>query len=272
MAIVLHCSARTTPRVRAELQASQESTRTLGLGFACATSLAREGVVVYLNGRDEARLADAADRLRREVPAADLHCIAGDITTDAGRAAIVDACPDADILVNNNAGPAPGRLEDWDRAAWLSAFEANMIPAILLIRALLPGMRSRRFGRIVNITSAMVKSPQSFMGLSTGARAALTAVCKAISKDVAADNVTINNMLPERFDTGRQEFLAQKAMKEQGITRDEARRQIADTIAAKRLGHPNEFGDACAYLCSVQASYISGQNLQLDGGSYEGLV
>jgi len=243
-----------------------------GLGLACATSLAREGAIVHLNGRDHARLEAAAELIRAEVAGAQLHCVQGDLTTQQGRAALVEACPDADILVNNNAGPEPGKLEDWDHAAWLSAFEANMIPAILLIRAVLPGMRARQFGRIVNITSAMVKSPRSFMGLSTAARAGLTAVCKAISKDVARDNVTINNMLPERFDTGRQEYLAQKAMAERGITRDAARREISDTIAARRFGQPHEFGDTCAYLCSVQASFISGQNLQLDGGSYDGLV
>jgi 3-oxoacyl-[acyl-carrier protein] reductase len=133
-------------------------------------------------------------------------------------------------------------------------------------------MRERKFGRIVNITSAMVKSPHPIMGLSTAARTALTAACKAISLDVAADNVTINNLLPERIDTPRQEFMAQKMIREQGITRDEARAQMARSIAARRLGTPEEFAAACAFLCSVPASFISGQNLQLDGGSYHGLI
>lgn len=185
---------------------------------------------------------------------------------------MLTAAPEADILVNNNAGPPPGTLEDWGYEALLDAVEANMIPAVLLMRALIPGMRSRRFGRIVNITSAMVKSPRYPMGLSTAARAGLTAISKAISAEIAIDNVTINNLLPERIDTPRQEFMAQRMMKQQGIDLQEARRQIADSIAAKRFGKPEEFGDACAFLCSAQAGFISGQNVLLDGGSYHGLV
>jgi len=177
-----------------------------------------------------------------------------------------------DILVNNNAGPPPGTLDEWDETALLGALGANMIPAVQLMRAYIPGMRARRFGRIINITSAMVKSPHYIMGLSTSARTALTAISKAISTEVVVDNVTVNNLLPERIDTPRQEFMAKRLMAEQGIDRDEARRQIAQTINAKRLGRPEEFGAACAFLCSELASYISGQNLQLDGGSYEGLI
>ena len=150
--------------------------------------------------------------------------------------------------------------------------QANFLPAVQLIRAYIPAMRSQRFGRIINITSAMVKSPHYMMGLSTSARTALTAICKAISRDVVADNVTINNLLPERIDTPRQEFMLQRLMNREGIEREEARRRNADSIAAKRYGRPEEFGDACAYLCSAQASFISGQNLQLDGGSYDGLI
>lgn len=243
-----------------------------GLGFACARSLAREGVAVTLNGRNAAKLGGAADELRAEVPGAKVDYIAADLSTQAGIDAITGALPEADILVTNNAGPRPGGLEDWDADALLGALSANMIPAVQLMRAYIPGMRSRGFGRIVNITSAMVKSPHYDMGLSTSARAALTAISKAISTAVAADNVTINNLLPERIDTPRQEFMAQRIMNDQGVDRDEARRRIAATIAAGRLGTPEEFGDACAFLCSAQAGYISGQNLQLDGGSYEGLV
>jgi 3-oxoacyl-[acyl-carrier protein] reductase len=154
----------------------------------------------------------------------------------------------------------------------MGAFNANTIPATQLIRAYLPGMRERRFGRIVNITSAMVKSPHPTMGLSTSARTALTALCKAVSVEVAQYNITINNLLPERIDTPRLEFMAKRMMAEQKIDREEARRQIADSIAAKRFGLPSEFGDACAFLCSAQAGFISGQNLQLDGGSYRGLI
>jgi 3-oxoacyl-[acyl-carrier protein] reductase len=243
-----------------------------GLGFACAASLAREGVMVTLNGRSAEKLASAASELQQRVQGAEVSFVVGDLTTDEGRQAILNARPDVDILVNNNAGPPPGKLEDWNEAALLAALGANMIPAVQLIRAYVPGMKARRFGRIVNITSAMVKSPHYDMGLSTSARAALTAISKAISTSIVCDNVTINNLLPERIDTPRQEFMVQRMMAQHGIDRDEARRRIAHTIAAKRLGKPEELGDACAFLCSAQAGYISGQNLQLDGGSYEGLI
>ena len=241
-----------------------------GLGFACASALAREGVHVIINGRREEKL----ERARASIVAASgaaARCVVADITTQAGRDTLVAACEDADILVNNNAGPPPGALDSWDHAAWTAAFEANMISPFLLIRALLPGMRSRKFGRIVNITSAMVKAPHPSMGLSSAARTALTAASKSLVREAAADNVTINNLLPERIDTPRQEFMAQRMMQEQGITRDEARQRIAASIPARRFGTPEEFGAACAFLCSVQAGFISGQNLQLDGGAYVGL-
>ena len=242
-----------------------------GLGLACATSLAREGCAVFINGRDASRLEKAVAEIHTATGARASPVVA-DINTEAGRATLVAACPEADILVNNNAGPTPGKLAEWDHAAWMAAVEANMLAPILLIRALLPGMRARRFGRIVNITSAMVKSPRAHMGLSTAARAGLTALSKSLVPEVAADNVTINNLLPERIDTGRQRYLAERMMKLENITYQEARARIVDTIAAKRFGKPEEFGDACAYLCSEQASFISGQNLQLDGGSYRGLI
>jgi 3-oxoacyl-[acyl-carrier protein] reductase len=242
-----------------------------GLGLACALALANEGVDVVLNGRVAEKLERACAQVLNATGRKP-RFVAADITTDEGRAALVSACPDADILVNNNSGPPPGNLEDWDRRAWVGAFDSNMIAPMLLIRALVPGMRNRKFGRIVNITSAMVKSPHPVMGLSTASRAALTAACKAISRDAVADNVTINNLLPERIDTPRQEFMVAQMIEEQGIDRDEARRQIAESIAAKRFGRPEEFGAACAFLCSTLAGFISGQNLQLDGGSYVGLI
>ncbi len=242
-----------------------------GLGLACAAALAREGCLVHINGRDGARLAAAQDLLAGEL-GVQVATVQADINTQAGRQTLLEACPQPDILVNNNAGPPPGELADWDHAAWLAALEANLLAPVLLIRAVLPGMRARRFGRIVNITSAMVKSPRGPMALSTAARTGLTAFSKAMSLDVAADNVTLNNLLPERIDTPRQEFMAQRMMKAQGIDRDEARRRIALTVAARRFGTAQEFGDACAFLCSAQAGFISGQNLQLDGGSYPGLI
>ncbi len=243
-----------------------------GLGFACARALAREGVAVVINGRDAQKLERARATLQQEIPGAAVQFVAADILTEPGREALVAACPEADILVNNNAGPPPGQLEDWDRTAWLQAIEANMIAPLLLIRALVPGMRARRFGRIVNITSAMVKSPRYTMALSTAARTGLTAACKAISREVARDNVTFNNLLPERIDTPRQVFMTERMMRELSITREAARARIMASIAANRFGTPEEFGAACAFLCGAQAGFISGQNLQLDGGSYEGLI
>jgi 3-oxoacyl-[acyl-carrier protein] reductase len=242
-----------------------------GLGLACADSLAREGVRLTMNGRDAVVLGDAVARL------ADRHGVAvqgvpGDIADPATQAALIDACPEPDILVTNNGGPTPGRFEDWDRDAWIAALDANMLAPLAMIRAVIGGMVERRFGRIVNITSAMVKTPMAPMGLSTGARTGLTSVAKALSREVARANVTINNLLPERVDTGRQQQMARLQASSSGITVEEAYQRIAATIAAKRLGRPEEVGDACAFLCSAQAGYISGQNLQLDGGTYGGLI
>jgi 3-oxoacyl-[acyl-carrier protein] reductase len=242
-----------------------------GLGFACADALAREGVNVTINGRDVRSLNAAAERLARRHPVK-VTMVSGDITDRATRDALLDACPKPDILVNNNGGPTPGRFADWDRDAWIAALDANMLAPLAMIRAVLDGMVERRFGRIVNITSAMVKTPLSPMGLSTGARTGLTSVAKALSKDVAHANVTINNLLPERIDTERQRQMAELHASIAKISIDEAYAHMARSIAAGRLGRPEELGDACAFLCSAQAGYISGQNLQLDGGSYGGVM
>jgi len=242
-----------------------------GLGLACALALAQEGCEVFINGRELDKLQQAAQRLQAQTGVR-VTPVQADINTEAGRARLLAACPQPDILINNNAGPPPGQLADWDQAAWMGALQSNLVSAALLMREVLPGMRSRRFGRIVNITSAMVKSPHPAMGLSTAARAGLTALSKALAREAIIDNVTINNLLPERFDTPRQEFMAQRLMQEQQIGRDEARRQIAGTLPAKRMGDPAEFGSACAYLCSRQAGFMTGQNLQLDGGAYSGLL
>ncbi|MEM8902404.1 MAG: SDR family oxidoreductase [Actinomycetota bacterium] len=241
-----------------------------GLGFACADALAREGVHVWINGRDADALHGAAERLRRH--GRTVGAVVGDVAADETRAALLEACPEPDILVNNNGGPPPGRFQDWGRAEWLAALDANMLAPTLMIRAVLDGMVDRRFGRIVNITSAMVKTPRSAMGLSTGARTGLTSVGKALSRDVASANVTINNLLPERFDTERQRQMAELHSNLAGITLEEAYDAMRRSIAANRLGRPDELGDACAFLCSAQAGYVSGQNLQLDGGSYGGLL
>lgn len=242
-----------------------------GLGRACAESLAGEGVHVTLNGRDAGRLEDAARRIR-DAGAVQVRTVVGDIEKAETRDALVEACPEPDILVNNNGGPPPGRFQDWDREAWIAALDANLLAPVLMIRAVLDGMVERRFGRIVNLTSAMVKTPLAPMGLSTGARAGLTSVSKALSRQVAHANVTINNLLPERIDTERQRFMAELRAKSGGVTLEEAYGEMRRSIAAARLGRPEELGDACAFLCSAQAGYISGQNLQLDGGSYPGLV
>jgi 3-oxoacyl-[acyl-carrier protein] reductase len=241
-----------------------------GLGRACARALAAEGVEIVVNGRDAARLEATAEEIRRE-SGVRVTTVVADLCSEAGRSTLLAACPDPDILVNNNGGPPPGRFEDWDHARWLAALEANLLAPALLIRAVIGGMRARRFGRIVNVTSAMVKAPHAAMGLSTAARSALTALCKGLSREVARDNVTLNNLLPERIDTDRQRFMAELRAKSGGVSLEQAYAEMAASIAAGRLGTPEEFGAACAFLCSAHASFVSGQNLQLDGGSYPGV-
>lgn len=241
-----------------------------GLGRACAEALAREGVSLVINARDAGVLAQTAAEIAvtTGVP---VTTVAGDVTTAETRDALLAACPEPDILVTNNAGPPPGRFQDWDRTAWSAALDSQMLAPIELIRAVVDGMVERRFGRIVNITSAMVKAPLAPMGLSAGARAGLTSACKALSQQVAWANVTINNLLPERIDTDRQAMMAQLTAMMNGITVEEAYEQMRARIPAGRLGRPDELGDACAFLCSDRAGFITGQNLQLDGGAYAGL-
>lgn len=243
-----------------------------GLGKACAAALAREGCDVIINGRDAAQLAATADEIAMACGGRRPRTVQADLNAAAGRAALLAACDAPDILVTNNAGPPPGTLGDWDHAAWIAALEANLLMPIELISAVVGGMRERRFGRIVNITSAVVKSPRLGMSLSTTARTGLTAFCKGLQREVVADNVTINNLLPQHIDTGRQQQMAQRIMRERGISFEQARAAQAKMVRAGRLGRPEELADACAYLCSVQASFISGQNLQVDGGSYDGLI
>jgi 3-oxoacyl-[acyl-carrier protein] reductase len=242
-----------------------------GLGRACAEALLAEGVAVVINGRDPERLARTAEELRVSYRA-DVVAVVADVTTAAGRSALLAACPDPDILVNNNAGPDPGPFAKHDEDDWLKALAANMVAPLQLVRAVIPTMIERKFGRIVNITSAMVTTPRPNMGLSSGPRAGLTAALKGLSFDLAPHNVTINNLLPERFDTDRQQQMARVAMETQHIDFDEARRRQVASIAAKRLGRPGEFGATCAFVCSAFAGYMSGQNIHLDGGSYPALV
>ena len=224
-----------------------------------------------INGRDPSRLEEALKELRAATGGTVTGVVA-DVTTREGRAALLAACPSPDILVNNNAGPDPRDFLTNGEETWMAALEANMVAPIMLVRAVLPGMIERKFGRIVNITSAMVTTPRPHMTLSSGARAGLTAAMKGLSFEVARHNVTINNLLPERIDTARQHQMANEVVKRAGVTYEEARRRQVESIAARRLGQPGEFGATCAFVCSAHAGFMSGMNIHLDGGSYPALV
>src|SRR5258706_11703795 len=240
-----------------------------GLGKGCAMSLAREGVNLTINARTKDALEAAAKEIR-DATGVRVTTVAGDVTTDAVRAALLQACPNPDILVNNAGGPPPGDFREWDREAWLRALDANMLTPIFLIKATVDGMITRRFGRIVNITSVSVKSPIDILGLSNGARAGLTGFVAGLARKTVAHNVTINNLLPGRFWTDRLISNTEFAAKEQGRTPEEIKREREKEIPAGRFGTPEEFGELCAYLCSVQAGYITGQNFLIDGGIYPG--
>lgn len=242
-----------------------------GLGRACAEALAAEGVNVVINGRETARLATASAEIHSAHQVAVVP-VAADLTEAAGRSALVAACPEPDILVTNNAGPRPGPFGEITEADFTHALQLHFYAPLALVRAVVDGMRQRRFGRIVNITSAMVTTPNPFMAASSAARTGLTAVMKGLQRQTVRDNVTINQLLPERIDSGRQLRMARVEAERDGISFDEARRRQVASIAAGRLGRPEEFGAACAFLCSAQAGYISGDNLHLDGGTYPGLV
>lgn len=241
-----------------------------GLGRACAESVAREGVNVIINGRTEADVTQAVEELRAAYDVTVTGVVA-DATTSEGRAALLAACPAPDIVLLNGEGPSPALFDTLSEEQWAETAQRSMIAPLMFVQSVLPGMCERGFGRIVAISSAMVKSPNPLMSLSHGPRLGLTGVLKGLSKDVVKHNVTINQLLPERFDTGRQRQMAELAMLIKGITYEEARAEMIATIKAGRLGRPEEFGDAFAFLCSANAGYMSGQNLQLDGGSYEGV-
>ena len=241
-----------------------------GLGRACAESICREGVNVVINGRHEDDVNLAVAQLRERY-SSHVVGVVGDSTTRECHDTLLEACAKPDIVLLNGQGPAPKKFPDITRDDWDSALMQALISPLEFLQQVIPGMKERRFGRIVAVSSAMVKSPNSFMSLSHGSRLGLTGVLKGLSKDLAKYNVTVNQLLPERFDTARQEQMAQVAMKARGITYEEARADQIASIKAGRLGLPHEFGDAFAFLCSAQAGYISGQNLQLDGGSYEGV-
>jgi 3-oxoacyl-[acyl-carrier protein] reductase len=240
-----------------------------GLGRGCAMALAREGVAVTIVARTPQSLAAAADEIRAATGAG-VATVAADITTDAGRAAALEACPAPDILINNAGGPPPGDFRDWDRDDWIAAIDANMLSAIFLIKAVVDGMIARKFGRIVNITSSAVKAPIDILGLSNGARTGLTGFVAGIARKTVRDNVTINNLLPGPFDTERLSKTIEASAKAAGRDPADVRRERMATNPAGRFGDPDEFGAMCAYLCSVQAGYITGQNILIDGGTYPG--
>jgi 3-oxoacyl-[acyl-carrier protein] reductase len=242
-----------------------------GLGRGCAQALASEGVHVTIVARD----AERTERAARELSAAAgiaVAFVAADVTSDDGRAAALAACPDPDILVNNAGGPPPGSFREWERAEWVRALDANMLGPIALIKATLDSMIERRFGRIINITSSAVKAPIPELGLSNGARSGLTGFIAGLAREVAPRGVTINNLLPGAFDTDRLRttLAAQAGRAERSIVEQRAAR--TQTIPARRFGDPAEFGALCAFLCSVHAGYITGQNLLIDGGAYPGTL
>lgn len=238
-----------------------------GLGRACALALAREGVHVTITARTAGPLHEAAEAIHAET-GAEVTAVAGDITTEAGRAAALAACPSPDILVNNAGGPPPGDFRDWERDDWIAALDANMLTPIALIRAVLDGMVERRFGRIVNITSASVKSPIPQLGLSNGARAGLTGFVGGLARQVARHNVTINGLLPGPFLTDRLRNTSAAAAAKAGRTVEEELQERAKQSPAGRVGDPAEFGSACVFLCAASSGFIVGQNLLLDGGAF----
>lgn len=240
-----------------------------GLGKACALSLAREGVRVTIVARTPATLEITASEIRARTGGT-VVTVAADITTEEGRLAALSICPDPDILINNAGGPPPGDFREWDRNAWIKAIDANMLTPIELIKATVDGMISRQFGRIVNITSSAVKAPIDILGLSNGARSGLTGFVAGLARKTVADNVTINNLLPGMFDTDRLRSNIQTIAETNGRSYDEVFQERQTNNPARRFGNPAEFGEACAYLCSAQASYITGQNLLIDGGAYPG--
>ncbi|MBV9359911.1 MAG: SDR family oxidoreductase [Betaproteobacteria bacterium] len=240
-----------------------------GLGRGCAFSLAREGVNLVITARGREVLEKTAQEIRSATNVR-VTTVVGDITTDEGRRAALAACPAPDILVNNAGGPPTGDFRDWDRATWIKALDANMLTPIELIKATVDGMIARKFGRIVNITSTSVKAPIPALGLSNGARTGLTGFIAGLARQTAKHNVTINNLLPGSFLTDRTRQTIAGFAKAAGLTEDQAAAERLKTIPAGRLGDPAEFGEACAYLCSAQASYVTGQNFLIDGGAYPG--
>jgi 3-oxoacyl-[acyl-carrier protein] reductase len=242
-----------------------------GLGRACALALAHAKCEVVINGRETKSLQATAAELRRATGSKIIE-VQADLATANGQAALLQACPDPDILVNNNAGPPFRDFRQLTRAQMVDGVIANMVVAIELIQKVIDSMAARKFGRIVNITSGSVKMPLVGLDLSSGARAGLTAFLAGVARSVAASNVTINFLLPGTFDTERLRSNITSNAKNKGISFDEAKAERIASVPARRFGQPDEFGAACAFLCSAQAGYITGQNLLIDGGAFPGAL
>ena len=240
-----------------------------GLGRACATALARAGVAVTLNGRTHDTLAEAADAIRLDTGAV-VGFVVGDVSRAEGRAAVIAACPEPDILINNGAGPAPGNFVDWGEAEWYEAVRVSMVSPILMTRALIGSMMRKGWGRVINITSSAVKSPLPLLGLSNGARSGLTGFIAGLAREVADKGVTFNNLLPGRFETGRLKTYVGKIAAQRGVSYDQAAHDMSAANPTRRFGRPEEFGAMCAFIASSHAAYLNGQNILLDGGEYPG--
>jgi 3-oxoacyl-[acyl-carrier protein] reductase len=237
-----------------------------GLGLGCAEALAAAGVDLVVNARGAEALEVSAQRLRSAY-GVKIVTVAADVATPEGQAAVIKAAQGVDILVNNAGGPPPGMWTDWDREDFIKALDANMLAPIALIKALVPAMMERGWGRVVNITSQSVRAPIGVLGLSNAARTGLTGYVAGTSRQVAGSGVTINNLLPGIHATDRADALDGAVMAAKGITLDAARSARAATIPAGRYGTREEFGAACAFLCSVHAGFIVGQSILLDGGA-----
>ena len=242
-----------------------------GLGWGCAAALAAEGVRIILNARDPVRLEATAAALR-SASGAEVIAVPGDVGTAEGRAALLAACPEPDILVNNAGGPPPGDFREWDEEHWHRAVQNNMVAPILLIKAVIDSMIAQRFGRIVNITSAAVKAPYPSLGLSNGARAGLTGFVAGLARQVVRHGVTVNNLLPGSHDTDRLRSIIARDGAARQVSAEAALEQARAEEVAGRFGTVEEFGAACAFLCSTHAGFITGQNLLIDGGYYHGTL
>lgn len=241
-----------------------------GLGRACAEALGHCGVELVLNGRTEETLRLAAGEIGRDT-GAKVSFVVADTSTAGGRARLLEHCPAPDILLNNAAGPPTGDFREFDEAMWQQAVHISMITPIMLIRSVIDGMMARKWGRIINITSSAVKAPLPLLGLSNGARSGLTGFVAGLAREVAASGVTINNLLPGRMQTERLNSYIGKIADARGIGFDEAAEQIAASNPMKRFGNPEELGAFCAFLASRQGSYMTGQNILIDGGEFSGV-